>query len=199
MRRKSLAFLLLLIISLAIGCVVAPSTEESKDAAKRKEAASDKPLDSASALPQAQAPTEAPRYSGPIQFSDVSAQAGLNFKHNSGAFGKKYLPETLGSGCAFIDYDNDGWQDILLVNSMNWPGHAGTKSFPALYHNNRNGSFADVTKDAGLAVEMYGLGCAVADYDNDGFDDIYLTCLGANHLFRNLGSGKFQDVTARAE
>jgi hypothetical protein len=147
---------------------------------------------------QAPPATEAPRYSGPIQFTDVTAQAGINFKHNSGAFGKKYLPETLGSGCAFLDYDNDGWQDILLINSMNWPGHPGTRSYPALYHNNHNGSFTDVTKEAGLAVEMYGLGCAVADYDNDGFDDVYITCLGPNHLFRNLGNGKFQDVTAKA-
>src|SRR2546426_4474547 len=139
-----------------------------------------------------------PRPSGSIQFTDVTSQAGIHFKHNSGAFGKKYLPETVGSGCAFIDYDNDGWQDILLINSMSWPGRAGPKSYPALYHNNRNGTFTDVTKEAGLGVEMYGIGCAVADYDNDGFDDIYITCLGANHLFRNLGNGKFQDVTAKA-
>src|ERR1700674_5555331 len=81
------------------------------------------------------------RPSGPIEFTDVTAQAGINFKHNSGAFGKKYLPETIGSGCAFLDYDNDGWQDILLINSMNWPGHSGPKSYPALYHNNKNGTF----------------------------------------------------------
>ncbi|MEP7273304.1 MAG: VCBS repeat-containing protein, partial [Acidobacteriota bacterium] len=140
---------------------------------------------------------EASRPSGPIQFTDVTEQAGIRFKHNSGAFGKKYLPETLGSGVAFLDYDNDGWQDMLLINSMSWPGHAGPKSYPALYHN-QNGIFTDVTKEAGLAVEMYGLGCAVGDYDNDGFEDIYVTCLGANHLFRNLGTGKFQDVTAKA-
>src|SRR5688572_1697049 len=139
-----------------------------------------------------------PRPSGPIQFADVTAQAGILFKHNSGAFGKKYLPETLGAGCAFLDYDNDGWQDTLLINSMNWPGQAGGRSYPALYHNNRNGTFTDVTREAGLAVEMYGLGCAVADYDNDGFDDIYVTCLGVNRLFRNAGNGKFQDVTAKA-
>src|SRR6185369_10032602 len=138
-------------------------------------------------------------YSGPIQFDDATAEAGIQFKHNSGAFGKKYLPETLGSGCAFIDFDNDGWQDILLINSTNWPGHPGPKSYSALYHNNKNGTFTNVTKEAGLAVEMYGLGCAIADYDNDGFDDIYITCLGPNHLFRNLGNGKFQDVTASAK
>ncbi|MGH9875530.1 MAG: CRTAC1 family protein [Pyrinomonadaceae bacterium] len=139
-----------------------------------------------------------PRPSGPVEFTDISAQAGIHFKHNSGAFGKKYLPETLGTGCAFLDYDNDGWQDILLVNSMDWPEHKSRKSFLALYHNNQDGTFTDATRQAGLAVEMYGIGVAVADYDNDGNDDIYITCVGPNHLFRNLGGGKFSDVTARA-
>jgi enediyne biosynthesis protein E4 len=145
------------------------------------------------------APTTAPpRPSGPIVFTDVTAQAGIHFKHNSGAFGKKYLPETMGSGVCFIDYDNDGWQDILFVNSMDWPGHKSGNSFPALYHNNKDGTFTDVTRQAGLAVEIYGLGCAVGDYDNDGYDDIYITAVGSNHLFRNLHNGKFADVTAKA-
>src|SRR5579863_5311077 len=144
-------------------------------------------------------PGEGTRPSGPIQFTDVTAQAGIHFKHNSGAFGKKYLPETMGSGVCFIDYDNDGWQDIFFVNSMEWPGHQSAgKSFPALYHNNHDGTFTDVTKEAGLAVETYGQGCAVGDYDNDGFDDLYLTTVGSNHLYRNLGNGKFADVTAKA-
>lgn len=138
------------------------------------------------------------RPSGPITFTDITTQAGIHFKHNTGAFGKKYLPETMGSGVCFIDYDNDGWQDILLVNSMDWPGHKTGKSFPALYHNNHDGTFTDVTKQAGLAIEMYGMGCAVGDFDNDGYDDIYITALGANHLFKNLGNGKFADVTAKA-
>jgi hypothetical protein len=141
---------------------------------------------------------KAARPSGPIRFTDVTEQAGIHFKHNSGAFGKKYLPETMGSGVCFLDYDNDGWQDILLVNSMDWPGHGPGKSFPALYRNNQDGTFTDVTRQAGLAVEMYGLGCAVGDYDNDGNVDIYLTTVGSNHLFRNLGNGKFADVTAKA-
>ena len=139
-----------------------------------------------------------PRPSGPIEFTDVSAQAGIRFKHNSGAFGKKYLPETLGTGCAFLDYDNDGWQDILIVNSMDWPEHKTVKSFLALYHNNHDGTFTDVTRQAGLAIEMYGIGVAVADYDNDGNEDIYITCVGPNHLFHNLGNGKFADVSSRA-
>src|SRR5215510_3222489 len=86
----------------------------------------------------------------PLTFTDVTAAAGIRFTHNNGAFGKKYLPETLGAGCAFLDYDNDGWQDLLLINSTNWPGHPGPKSYPALYHNNRNGTFTDVTRAAGL-------------------------------------------------
>ncbi len=143
------------------------------------------------------APTPA-RPSGPVTFTDITAQAGIHFKHNSGAFGEKYLPETMGSGVCVIDYDNDGWQDILFVNSMNWPGHGAAKSYPALYHNNRDGTFTDVTHQAGLDIEMYGLGCTVGDYDNDGFDDIYITAIGGSHLFRNLGNGRFADVTARA-
>jgi hypothetical protein len=139
------------------------------------------------------------RPAGPIEFRDVTKQAGIHFKHNSGAFGKKYLPETMGSGVCVLDYDNDGWQDILFVNSMDWPGHKGAaKSYPALYHNNKDGTFTDVTREAGLAIESYGLGCAVADYDNDGFEDIYITTVGSNHLFHNLGNGKFADVTVKA-
>ena len=139
-----------------------------------------------------------PRPSGPIEFTDVTTQAGIRFKHNNGAFGKKYLPETIGSGGAFFDFDNDGWQDLLLVNSMDWPENKKRKSFPALYKNNKDGTFADVTHQVGLGVEMYGIGVAIADYDNDGNDDVYITCVGPNRLFRNLGNGKFQDVTARA-
>ena len=151
-----------------------------------------------SAAPSPSPSSTPPRPSGPIEFTDITSQAGIHFKHNSGAFGKKYLPETIGAGCAFLDYDNDGWQDILLVNSMDWPENKKRKSFLALYHNNKDGTFTDVTQQAGLGVEMYGIGVAVADYDNDGNDDIYITCVGPNHLFRNLGGGKFTDVTSRA-
>jgi len=151
--------------------------------------------------PQATRPQETgkPRPSGPVEFVDVTSQSGIHFKHNSGAFGKKYLPETMGAGVCVIDYDNDGWQDIFFVNSMDWPAKkGGAKSYPALYHNNHDGTFTDVTREAGLAIETYGMGCAVGDYDNDGFDDLYLTTVGSNHLFHNLGNGKFADVTAKA-
>jgi enediyne biosynthesis protein E4 len=130
-----------------------------------------------------------------FRFADVTAQAGLQFEHNSGAYGGKFLPETLGSGCAFLDYDGDGWQDILLINGMDWPGHKKRRSTLRLYHNNGNGTFTDVTSRAGLDVELYGLGVAVGDYNNDGFPDILVTCVGQNRLFRNTGKGTFVDVT----
>jgi enediyne biosynthesis protein E4 len=126
---------------------------------------------------------------------DVTEQAGIQFQHNSGAYGGKLLPETLGSGCAFLDYDRDGWQDILLVNGMDWPGHKQRHSTLRLYHNNRTGTFTDVTSRAGLDVELYGMGVAVGDYNNDGFPDILITCVGQNRLFRNTGKGTFVDVT----
>jgi hypothetical protein len=129
---------------------------------------------------------------------DVTSQAGIHFQHNSGAYGGKLLPETLGSGCAFLDYDADGWQDILLVNAMDWPGHKRQRSTLRLYRNNRNGTFADVTKSAGLDIEMYGMGVAVGDYNNDGFPDILLTCVGQNRLFRNTGKGTFVDATQKS-
>ncbi len=130
-----------------------------------------------------------------FRFVDVTSSARIQFQHNSGAFGGKFLPETLGSGCAFLDYDGDGWQDILLINGMDWPGHKQRRSTLRLYRNNRNGSFTDVTSRAGLDVEMYGMGVAVGDYDNDGFPDILVTCVGQNRLFHNNGKGSFTDVT----
>ncbi len=130
-----------------------------------------------------------------FRFTDVTASAGIQFKHNSGAFGGKFLPETLGSGCAFLDYDGDGWQDILLINGADWPGHRKGRSTLRLYHNNGNGTFTDVTARVGLDVEMYGMGVAVGDYNNDGFPDILITCVGQNRLFRNTGKGTFVDVT----
>lgn len=133
-----------------------------------------------------------------FRFEDVTARAGLAFQHNNGAFGGKYLPETMGSGCAFLDYDNDGWQDILLVNGTDWPGHRTQRSTMHLYRNNRDGTFTDVTRRAGLDIEMYGMGVAVGDYNNDGFPDIFISCVGQSRLFQNTGKGTFIDVTERA-
>jgi hypothetical protein len=133
-----------------------------------------------------------------FRLTDVTTQAGIQFQHNSGAFGGKFLPETLGSGCAFLDYDRDGWQDILLINGADWPGHKKTRSTLKLYRNNGNGTFTDVTSRAGLDVELYGMGVAVGDYNNDGFPDILITCVGQNRLFRNTGKGAFVDVTNAA-
>ncbi|HKM48809.1 MAG TPA: CRTAC1 family protein [Terriglobales bacterium] len=140
-----------------------------------------------------------PRPDPGFRLVDVSAQSGIRFRHNSGAYGGKLLPETLGAGCAFLDYDRDGWQDILLVNGADWPGHNREhKPEPStlkLYRNNRNGTFSDVTHSAGLDVEMYGMGVAIGDCDNDGYPDILITCVGQNRLFRNTGKGTFVDVT----
>jgi len=140
----------------------------------------------------------APPEASPVTFRDITQKAGIHFVHNNGAFGKKFLPETLGSGVAFLDYDNDGWPDIFLVNGMDWPGHSVKHSTPKLYHNNHDGTFTDVTHKAGLDVEMYGMGVAVGDYDNDGYDDLFVTALGQNRLFHNNGNGTFTDVTQKA-
>ena len=129
---------------------------------------------------------------------EVTSPAGIDFQHNSGAFGGKFLPETLGPGCAFLDYDNDGWQDIILINGMDWPGHKQRRTTMRLYRNNRNGTFTDVTRRAGLDIEMYGLGVAVADFDNDGFPDLFVSCVGQSRLFHNTGKGAFVDVTERS-
>jgi hypothetical protein len=129
-----------------------------------------------------------------VRFTDVTATAGIKFTHNSGRAGKKWLPETLGSGCAFFDADGDGWLDILLVNSKDWSAR-GRRSLSALYRNNRNGTFTNVTAGSGLDIEMYAMGVAIADYDNDGRDDVFITALEGDRLFHNDGNGKFRDVT----
>jgi len=129
-----------------------------------------------------------------VQFVDVTASAGIAFTHNSGRTGQKLMPETLGSGAAFFDADGDGWPDLLLVNGRDWkPGKQ--KSLHALYRNNRDGTFTDVTRGSGLDVEMYGMGVAAGDYDNDGRDDVYITAIEGDRLFRNEGAFTFRDVT----
>ncbi|HLH38435.1 MAG TPA: CRTAC1 family protein [Bryobacteraceae bacterium] len=130
----------------------------------------------------------------PVTFSDVTARAGIHFTHNAGRAGKKLLPETLGSGCAFFDADGDGWPDILLINGKDFTPR-GRRSTAALYRNNHDGTFTDITAGSGLDIEIHGMGVAIADYDNDGRDDVYVTALGGDHLFHNEGRGKFRDVT----
>jgi hypothetical protein len=132
---------------------------------------------------------------GAITLTDITKAAGITFVHNSGRAGKKFLPETLGAGGAFLDVDGDGWPDILLVNGKDWAPR-GRKSTAALYRNNGNGTFTNITAGSGLDVELYGMGIAVGDYDNDGKDDVYITALDGDHLFHNEGKGKFKDVTA---
>ena len=139
------------------------------------------------------------------QFVDITTHAGIDFEHNSGAFGQKYLPETMGPGCAFIDYNNDGWQDILMVNGKDWPNHTTQRrQTMALYRNDgdSNGDgipeFIDQTTSAGLDRPFYGLGVAVADYDNDGDQDFYLSCLDLDRLFQNQGDGSFLDQTEKS-
>ncbi|MCY4188579.1 MAG: CRTAC1 family protein [Bryobacterales bacterium] len=147
-------------------------------------------------VPEAETSARSPAPSA-VVFTDVTRAAGIRFEHHNGRSGRKYLPETLGSGCAFFDYDNDGLPDIFLVNSKPWAGSAeGVTS--KLYRNAGGGRFEDVSEAAGLAAPMYGLGVAAADYDNDGFSDLYVTVLDGDRLFRNQGDGTFEDVTARA-
>src|SRR5215831_4209444 len=133
-----------------------------------------------------------------VRFTDVTEAAGIRFKHHS-ASEKKYIVESMSGGVALFDYDNDGWLDIYLTNSLtldtaNNPSLARC----ALYHNNRDGTFTDVTERSGLGYPGWAMGVATADYDGDGWIDIYVTCLGGNHLYHNNGDGTFTDVTSKA-
>lgn len=134
-------------------------------------------------------------------FKQVTEEAGIRFVHNNGAYGDKLLPETMGGGVGFFDYDNDGDQDLLFVNSTYWPGKVPDgkqATTAALYANDGKGRFTDVTAGSGLDVPIYGMAPAFGDYDNDGNVDVFITAVGENRLFRNLGQGKFQDVTVAA-
>ena len=151
----------------------------------------------AAPVPAAAVPAEIPV----AKFTDVTSAAGVTFRHQNGAYGEKLLPETMGGGVAFLDYDGDGFQDLLLINSAYWPGYTpagAAAATPALYHNDGHGHFTDVTMGSGLDVSLYGMGVAVGDFDNDGRPDIFISGVGGNHLFHNEGGGKFKDITAAA-
>ena len=124
-----------------------------------------------------------------ITFTDITGTAGIDFTHDNGARGDKYLPETLGAGAAFIDYDNDRFPDVFFANGTHWPGDPDRGSTSRLYRNNRDGTFTDVSAETGLDLTTYALGTAVADYDNDGDDDLFVTVLGQNRLFENHETG----------
>lgn len=187
-RRSAVAIAVLL----AAAAVVAywmtrpPAPEESRET----------PL--AETRPRDLTPFEIPR----VTFTDVTESAGIDFVHTSGAAGRKLLPETMGSGCAFLDFDDDGDQDLLFVNGRTWDGDPpATDPFPAvvLYANDGDGSFENVTDVVGLSgAHFYGTGIACGDYDGDGFVDLYVTAVGPNHLFRNVGGERFEEVTETA-
>lgn len=132
-----------------------------------------------------------------VTFSDVAKEAGIRFQHSTGAFGKYWMPETMGSGCVWLDYDDDGDADLYLVNGTDWPGHGPGGQTGRLYRND-DGRFTEVTKEAGLAQSFYGMGACAGDYDNDGHVDLFVTALGPDRLYRNLGTGRFEEVAARA-
>lgn len=134
-----------------------------------------------------------------LPFSDITASAGIDFVHENGAHGLKLLPETMGAGCAFFDYDGDGFDDLFLVNGTKWPDQprAENPATLALYRNDGSGKFRDVTAEAGMDHELYGMGVAVGDVDGDGDADVFVTAVGENRLFAN-NDGRFEDITARA-
>jgi hypothetical protein len=175
-----LAGLFLLASWLVVGC--GPKGEEGGETPDIEEASGLTPLKGVS-VPE-------------VRFTDITARAGIRFHHTNGAFGKKMLPETMGSGVAFLDFDNDGHQDLLFVDSCSWPGSEG-KGTPCLklYRNKGNGTFEDVTNQMKLNVTLYGMGVAVGDYDNDGYPDVFITGVGGNRLFHNDQGKGFSDVT----
>jgi enediyne biosynthesis protein E4 len=137
--------------------------------------------------------------SSPLTFSNVAAQAGITFKHQNGASPQKFMPETMGGGSLIFDYDGDGWQDVLLINGGSFVDtRVAAAARHALYRNNGNGTFTDKSANSGIGVAGYAMGVCSADYDNDGWPDVYVTGVGSNRLYRNNGSGGFVDVTTKA-
>ena len=138
----------------------------------------------------------------PAKFTDITKAAGINFKHFNSRTARKYLIEIMGAGAAFIDYDGDGWQDLLFINGSKLPGalEAAGATTMKLYRNHHDGTFTDETVSSGLdKVQIYGMGVTVGDYDNDGHEDFYVSCaIGGGRLFHNDGKGRFTDVTTTA-
>jgi hypothetical protein len=184
--RRSLLTLLLLAIIVTVAYLVSRSPRETAPVPEtRMQTPTAEP-----APPQNQPPA--------VHFTDITATAGIDFVHVNGAYGERLMPETIGSGAAFFDYDRDGDQDLFLVNFRNWPDQPGDSTpLQALYRNDGSGRFEDVSEASGLAIETYGMGVAVGDYDGDGWQDLFLTSLQGNHLFRNE-QGVFHEVTASA-
>ncbi len=134
-----------------------------------------------------------------LRFVEVTQEAGIDFRYVNGASPARYLPEAMGSGAAFLDADNDGYQDLFIVNGTYLDRDPGPEPpVDALYRNRGDGTFADITADAGVGDPSYGMGVATADYDNDGDQDLYITNLGPNRLYQNQGTGRFADLTQRA-
>jgi len=136
-----------------------------------------------------------------VTFSDVTRSSGVSFHHQNGAYGEKLLPETMGGGVAFFDFDTDGDQDLILVNSGLWPWHSYSQPTPeslCLYQNDGTGTFKDITSSSGLKTSLYGMGIAVGDYDNDGRPDLFVSGVGGGQLFHNEGNGRFSNTTSLA-
>ena len=132
-----------------------------------------------------------------MHFTEVTEPSGIRFKHVNGATGKKLLPETMGGGVAVMDFDRDGRPDLFFTNSRPWPGQPG-KATQALYRNNGDGTFEDVSEATGIAIELYAMGVAVGDIDNDGWPDLFVSAVGGNRLFRNVNGKRLEDISEAA-
>jgi len=186
-RRSALVFIVL--VALGLGAFFALRKKPEKGPTKVTQISA--PVAAATAT--AEIPT--------AKFTDITTEAGIKFTHYNGAEGDKLLPETMGGGVAFLDFDNDGDQDLLFINGTDWPWARKKAAQPptmALYRNDGKGRFDDVTAGSGFDVSFYGMGVAVGDYDNDGLVDVFVTAVGEDRLFRNLGGGKFSDATKSA-